>query len=185
MLTMRKLTRILSVLALMGLLVFLYLGVQGEALAASLAAASLESTSPDDRLRGEMTFISTEDGLLIEAQVVGAPPGLHGFHIHANASCADGGNAAGGHYNPDGTPHGNLVRDGFDNAHAGDLGNMAVALDGVGTYQEEVPGLVLTDGKHAIANHAVILHEKVDSYVQPTGDAGGRIACGIIQLANE
>jgi len=184
MLPTRKLTRILSVLALMGLLVFLYLGVQGEALAASVATTTLESTSPDDRLRGEMTFIPTEAGLLVEAQVIGAPPGLHGFHLHANASCADGGNGAGGHFNPDGTPHGNLIRDGFANAHAGDLGNLTVALDGVGTYSEEVPGLSLTEGVHAIAHHAVILHEKVDSYVQPTGDAGGRIACGIIQVAD-
>ncbi|MBD1911184.1 MULTISPECIES: superoxide dismutase family protein [unclassified Leptolyngbya] len=183
MLAARRLTRLLSVLALLGLVVFLYLGVQGEAWAESLSTATLESTSSDNSLRGEITFTPTESGVLVEAQVTGAPAGPHGFHIHENASCADAGNAAGGHFNPDGSPHGNLQRDGFANAHAGDLGNLTIAADGSGSYREEIPGLTLTDGKYAIANHAVILHEKVDSYVQPTGDAGGRIACGIVQVA--
>lgn len=183
MLATRRLTRILSAIALLGLVVFLYLGVQGEAWAESLATATLESTSPDSNLTGEVTFTPTENGLLVEAHVSGAPSGIHGFHIHENGSCADGGNAAGGHFNPDGSPHGNLQRDGFANAHAGDLGNLTVEPDVSGMYREEMPGLTFADGKYAIANHAVILHEKVDSYVQPTGDAGGRIACGIIQVS--
>lgn len=179
----RKLTRIVSILALMGLLMFLYLGVQGEALADSIATVDLESTT-DSGLRGEISLIPTETGLRIDAQIVGAPPGYHGFHIHANGSCADGGMAAGGHFNPDGVPHGNLIRDGFAQAHAGDLGNLAIALDGVGTYQAEVPGLSLVEGQYTIANHAVILHEKLDSYGQPVGNAGGRIGCGVIQIKN-
>ncbi|MEO1144306.1 MAG: superoxide dismutase family protein [Cyanobacteria bacterium J06638_22] len=178
---LRKLTRRLSLILLLGVLFFLYLGVQGEAFAASGAIAQLASTGGGD-LSGTVTFIPTADGLQVKAEVTSAPPGLHGFHIHETASCANGGKGAGGHFNPDGVKHGRLATDGFDKAHAGDMGNLFVDFDGVGLYEQEFPGLSLEDGQHAIASRAVILHAKMDSYVQPTGAAGGRIGCGVIAL---
>ena len=181
MLTIRKLTKALSVMAVLGLMLFLYLGLQGEALAANLAQATLQGTI-DPALVGQITFTPTAAGLQIDATVSHVPPGYHGFHLHANESCADGGNGAGGHFNPDGVKHGKLISDGFENAHAGDLGNLSVGLDGTGEYHQTLPGLGLMEGVHAIAHHSVILHSNIDSYVQPTGNAGGRIACALITL---
>jgi len=177
----KKLTRRLSLILLLGAVIFLYLGIQGEAFAVSGGVSQLQSTRGDD-LSGTVTFIPTDDGLLVKARVTDAPPGFHGFHIHENASCADGGKGAGGHFNPDGVKHGKLATDGFNNAHAGDMGNLLVGIDGVGMYEQEFPGLSLREGEHAIASRAIILHEKMDIYVQPTGDAGGRIGCGVIAV---
>lgn len=178
---LKKLTRRLSLILLLGAVLLLYLGIQGEAFAASGGVAQLQSTG-SNTLSGTVTFIPTGDGLLVKARVTDAPPGFHGFHIHENANCADGGKGAGGHFNPDGVKHGKLATDGFDNAHAGDMGNLLVGIDGVGMYEQEFPGLSLREGEHAIASRAIILHEKMDTYVQPTGNAGGRIGCGVIAV---
>jgi len=71
------------------------------------------------------------------------PPGKHGFHIHENGDCGDGGKAAGGHYNPNGVSHGLLLRDGFQKAHAGDLGNVEIDANGRGKLEAVLPGLTL------------------------------------------
>lgn len=177
----RQLTKVLSLLALVGLVAFLYIGLQGAALAAPSAEAELQSTG-DTELSGLVQFVPTPEGMQIDASVSNVPPGYHGFHIHENPSCDNGGKAAGGHFNPDGVKHGKLLIDGFDNAHAGDLGNLVVMMDGTGEYHQTIPGLTLDDGVHAIANHSVILHAKMDTFAQPTGNAGGRIGCGVIKL---
>ncbi|HEY9647891.1 MAG TPA: superoxide dismutase family protein, partial [Chroococcidiopsis sp.] len=106
----------------------------------------------------------------------------HGFHIHENGSCDNAGNGAGGHFNPNNVKHGKLIVDGFDQAHAGDLGNILVAADGHGTLSQTVPGLTLSDGLYAIASRAVILHAQRDDFSQPVGNAGARIGCGTIDL---
>lgn len=178
---LEKFLQRLSLIVLLGALFFLYIGVQGEAFAAAGAIAQLESTTGDD-LSGTVSFLPTADGLRVKARVTDAPPGFHGFHIHENPNCANGGKGAGGHFNPDGVKHGKLATDGFANAHAGDMGNLLVGLDGVGMYEQEFPGLTLREGNHAIARRAVILHKKMDSYVQPTGNAGARIGCGVIAV---
>lgn len=186
----RRVVKGIKILLLMGLLTLIYIGLQGSTgLAQSIgeptAQAEITPTSSESDLSGQVTISTTPDGLLIQATLTNAPPGDHGFHIHEGASCADGGNAAKGHFNPDDVQHGKLVTDGFSNAHAGDLGNITIGADGTGTLSETILGLSLTEGKYAIANHAVILHEKVDNFGQPTGNAGGRIGCGIIQVASD
>ena len=92
---LRKLTRVLTILSITGLLLLLYLGVQGEAIAATHAQAVLNDPSGNLALEGQAVFTETATGLKIEASISGAPRGLHGFHIHEQGSCADGGNAAG------------------------------------------------------------------------------------------
>lgn len=162
--------------------VLLLWGCESPGLAAT-GQATLQGTSPDSNLAGVVNLQNSEAGLQIKVSLSNAPAGEHGFHIHEFGSCAEGGNAAGGHYNPDGVPHGDLVKDGFANAHAGDLGNITVADDGTASYSATVPGLSLTEGKYVVADHAFIVHEKVDDFGQPTGNAGGRIGCGVITLA--
>lgn len=153
---------------------------QSTALAAT-GQAILQGTADEDELIGVVDFEETESGLLIQGKLTKAPNGAHGFHIHEFGSCADVGNAAGGHYNPDGVPHGLLSRDGFTNAHAGDLGNIEVN-QGKASYEATLPGLSLSGGQYSVTGRAVIVHEKPDDFGQPTGNAGGRIGCGTVTL---
>lgn len=147
------------------------------------AEAVLSDPSGDSSLSGQVRFTETKSGLQIAATVENAPPGYHGIHIHEKGSCAEAGNAAGGHYNPAGVKHGKLLTDGFENAHAGDLGNILILQNGTGTLTQTIPGLSLTEGQYAIADRAVILHANRDDFGQPTGNAGGRIGCGTVSFS--
>jgi Cu-Zn family superoxide dismutase len=126
-------------------------------------------------------FEETKSGLKIKAQIKDAPAGEHGFHVHEFGSCEDSGKAAGSHYNPLKSIHGHAVRGGLKKAHAGDMGNITVNADGTAILEVVLPKAVgLVGGKYNVAGRAVILHEKADDFSQPTGNAGGRIACGVI-----
>ncbi|MBI3307374.1 MAG: superoxide dismutase family protein [Candidatus Omnitrophica bacterium] len=149
---------------------------------AAAGTALIESTSKDAVITGKATFEEVPQGLKIAISIANAPPGAHGIHIHENGSCAEGGQAAGGHFNPDGLSHGNLMQDGLTKSHAGDLGNIQIGPDGLGTLDVTIPGISLSSGKYAVAGKSVILHEKEDNFGQPTGNAGGRIACGVIGI---
>jgi len=145
-----------------------------------LPVAKLKGTEAGSPIMGKVSFMEVDEGLKINAVIENAPPGEHGFHIHENGSCEDGGKAAGGHFNPDGVEHGNLAKDGFLHAHAGDLGNIEIGPDGKGTLERVIPGLTLKKGKYAVEGRSVILHAKADDFGQPTGNAGSRIACALI-----
>ncbi len=147
------------------------------------AQATIFSTRDPSEPIGAATFTESQTGLQIDVAIDQAPPGYHGFHIHENESCDDAGQAAGGHFNPLGVKHGRLMTDGFEGAHVGDLGNIYIHDDSTGSLAEVIPELPLSTGEKAIANKAVILHEQRDDYSQPTGNAGGRIGCGIITLS--
>lgn len=149
---------------------------------AESATAIIRQTAEGSAVLGAVRLEETEDGLKITAQFFNCPPGKHGFHIHENGSCGEEGKAAGGHYNPEGTPHGLVLKDGFSKAHAGDFGNVEIGSDGAGETQMTIPGLHLTGTEHNVAGKAFILHEKEDDLGQPTGNAGGRIGCGMIKV---
>lgn len=150
---------------------------------AKQALAEINSTSEPEQILGTVTLSETDSGLVVKGQFEQLPPGKHGFHIHEQGSCDNGGQAAGGHFNPDGVKHGYLPKDGFTDAHAGDLGNITIAEEGTGTYEETISGLTLTGGKYAVNNLSFIIHAQEDDFGQPTGNAGGRIGCGIIELS--
>ena len=162
-------------------MVLILTGSYGVAFAAT-GVAVLEGTKEGSDLSGRVTLTDTPEGLKISADFENVPPGKHGFHIHETGSCAEGGNAAGGHYNPDGVPHGLLTKDGFEHAHAGDFGNVEIGPDRTGRFEAVLHGLTLEGGKYNVAGRAFILHEKADDFGQPTGNAGGRIGCGKIEL---
>ena len=149
--------------------------------AAATAQALIKGTVEGSPVSGKVAFEETAEGLAVTADLENVPPGKHGFHIHETGSCAEGGKAAGGHFNPDGVPHGNLTVDGFQKAHAGDLGNIEITQDGKGTLNAILPNLTVGPGKYQITGKSVILHEKEDTFAQPTGNAGGRIGCGVIK----
>ncbi|MBI4430985.1 MAG: superoxide dismutase family protein [Candidatus Omnitrophica bacterium] len=145
-----------------------------------VVVSHLKPTQEGSSISGKVTFTEMAEGLKIDAEVSGVSPGRHGFHIHEKGDCSDAGNAAGGHFNPDSVPHGDLVQDGFVHAHAGDLGNIEIDASGNGKLGKLITGLTLNEGKYGVAGRSVILHEKEDDFGQPTGNAGGRIACGVI-----
>jgi Cu-Zn family superoxide dismutase len=117
----------------------------------------------------------------VVADVTGLTPGKHGFHIHEFGDCSSSdGNSAGGHFNPTHKQHG--APDASDR-HAGDLGNIEADASGK-AHLEWSDKVMKLSGADSIVGHAVIVHEKVDDLkTQPTGNAGGRLACGVIGVA--
>jgi Cu-Zn family superoxide dismutase len=132
-------------------------------------------------VQGTVTFTQTDDGIAIAGEITGLTPGKHGFHIHefGDLSSADG-MATGGHFNPDMHKHG-----GPEDAerHAGDFGNIEAGEDGKATIKMTDKKISL-NGPHAILGRALIVHAKADDLkTQPSGDAGARIAQGVIGVA--
>lgn len=145
------------------------------------AKAAITATTDASHVSGEALFYENEDGLIVKIEVSNVPnPGKHGIHVHENGSCADSGNAAGSHFNPHSVSHGFYPDHGSDAAHTGDMGNIDILEDGSGKLLIRLPGVSLKEGIHNIMGKAVILHEKEDDFGQPTGNAGGRIGCGLI-----
>jgi superoxide dismutase, Cu-Zn family len=132
-------------------------------------------------VRGTVTYEVVEGGVHVVANVGGLTPGKHGFHIHEFGDCsADDGSSAGGHFNPGGTSHGAPAS---DPRHAGDMGNIEADKDGHATLDYRDQTMTLS-GPQSIIGHAVIVHEKEDDLKsQPTGNAGARVACGVIGVA--
>jgi len=147
------------------------------------ARALIGGTQSDSEVSGTVDFVETGDGVQVVASLSNvSPAGKHGIHIHQNGSCEDNGKAAGGHFNPTGTDHGLLPRDGHGKAHTGDMGNIEIDENGNGSLVIFLVGLSLTEGHRNIVEKAVILHAKEDDFGQPTGNAGSRIGCGLIAL---
>jgi Cu-Zn family superoxide dismutase len=149
------------------------------------ARAKIAGTTATTPVNGMVTLEDTQDGLKIDAQITQAPAGKHGFHIHEFGLCEDEGKAAGGHYNPAGHPHGDLLKEGIAKTHAGDFGNITIGDDGKGSLQAVIPHLALNTGKYTVAGRAFILHEKADDFSQPVGNAGARIGCGPILITKD
>jgi Cu-Zn family superoxide dismutase len=128
------------------------------------------------------TFLLTDQGGTTEiiGEVSGLTPGKHGFHIHEFGDLrSDDGTSAGGHYNPEGHPHG-----GPDDAkrHVGDLGNITADQSGKAIVKMKVKGLRV----HFVLGRSLVVHAKEDDLKsQPSGDAGGRVAVGVIGIAAE
>jgi Cu-Zn family superoxide dismutase len=147
---------------------------------ASIAAAQL---SGPGGATGVISFTAGADGVHVVARVEGAPAGVHGFHLHAGGSCeAPDFKSAGDHFNPANMPHG---APNVSQHHAGDFGNIEVAADGTGHLDLVTADLsVSTGGANDVIGKAVILHGgKDDLTTQPSGNAGPRIACGVVQTA--
>ncbi len=172
-------------MTLSGLSAFLisFLSLTGCSYAANTAAtAVIQPTSDASKVQGKADLETTEQGIHVVAELSNLTPGLHGFHIHEKGDCGDTGKAAGPHFNPDAAPHGYLAKDGFTHAHAGDFGNIEADQDGNARFEGMIPSLNLIEGdKYSVLGRAFIVHEKADDFSQPAGNAGGRVACGIIE----
>jgi Cu-Zn family superoxide dismutase len=144
------------------------------------AAAQLESKS-GSKVTGMVTFTKVGDEIQVVADIQNLTPGKHGFHVHEKGDCSAADAAsAGAHFNPTQKHHGGPMN--LDH-HTGDLGN--IEADASGKAHVDITDKVLKmTGAESIIGHAVIVHEKADDMkTQPTGDAGGRLACGVIGVA--
>lgn len=150
---------------------------------ASTAQVVLKPTQGRDA-NGTLTLRAEGDGVRISGELAGLKPGSeHGFHVHENGDCsAPDATSAGGHFNPAGQAHGSMDADPH---HAGDMPNQKANAQGVADVNVLVPGMSLTPGSdHDVIGRALVVHEQPDDYQsQPSGNAGARIACGVIEAA--
>jgi|GEM_PF-3212056 Cu-Zn family superoxide dismutase len=158
---------------------------QGQILPSTIAQSLISGTSESPGITGNILLTETSAGLKVSGTLNNAPPGIHGFHIHEGNSCDDNGMAAGGHFNPAGMPHGHLLTDGLNRAHAGDFGNIWINDYGTAILDQTFPGLTVQKGSQqngyvSVVGRTFILHADADDFSQPTGNAGKRIACGVI-----
>jgi Cu-Zn family superoxide dismutase len=149
------------------------------------AAPSATATLRDAQGKtvGTATLAPGDGGVKIAVSVSGVAPGLHGFHVHAVGKCEGPDfKSAGGHFNPAAKEHG------LDNprgSHAGDMPNLSVGADGSGKGEflargaslEPGPGSLFPDGGTAVVLHAA----PDDMRSDPAGNAGARIACGVVE----
>ena len=129
---------------------------------------------------GSVTFEEIDGTVRIAAQLSGLAPGKHGFHIHTTGDCsAPNGTSAGGHFNPGDTEHGPPDS---PTHHTGDLGNIEADANGNVDFEMTVNFISLSEGPNSVADRAVIIHAAADDFGQPTGNAGARLACGVIEM---
>ncbi len=134
----------------------------------------------DGSSAGTATLSQTPDGVLLSNDFSGLPGGSHAIHFHETGECEGDFSSAGGHYNPTNMEHGYQADDGH---HAGDMPNFT-ALNGTAQFDHFNPNVSLTGGDAPLNDAdgtALIIHGQPDDYEsQPSGDAGDRIACGVV-----
>ena len=144
------------------------------------AIAVLHPTSGNN-VTGTVTFTASGNEVKVVADVTGLTPGKHGFHVHEFGDCSSpDGNSAGGHFNPTHKQHG--APDAADR-HDGDLGNVVADSSGK-AHLEWTDKVMKLSGPDSIIGRSMIVHGQEDDLkTQPTGNSGGRLACGVIGVA--
>ncbi|WP_285614502.1 superoxide dismutase family protein [Pseudobacillus badius] len=146
-------------------------------------AKTIDLKNSEGKKVGIAQLKQTDKGVSIQVEASDLPPGEHGFHLHETGKCdAPGFESAGGHFNPGKASHGMNHEKG---PHAGDLPNLTVGKDGKVKAEMVAEHVTLNSGKaHSLFDEdgsALVIHEKADDgKSQPAGDAGTRIACGVI-----
>jgi len=140
-----------------------------------------------EKVNGVVNFVQDGDAVKISGEIKGLAPGQHGFHVHQFGDNTDGCTSAGPHFNPDGCTHG-APTNAKGERHAGDLGNVVANDDGVAKLDISDKMISLT-GERSIIGRTMVIHADVDDLgvgghelSKTTGNAGGRLACGVIGL---
>jgi Cu-Zn family superoxide dismutase len=137
-----------------------------------------------DKVKGSILFMQAPGTpTLIKGTITGLEPGEHGFHIHEFGDMSNGCETMGGHYNPDGVDHGDL-----EQGHVGDLGNITADENGTASFSIRANRVELI-GNRSVVGRGLVVHADQDDLGQggdeessKTGNAGGRLACGVITL---
>jgi len=156
-------------------------GARSAAVKPKTSVANLEAKS-GSKATGTATFTEDRGKVTLVVELSGATPGEHALHIHEKGDCSDPeAKNAGGHWNPT-TPPSAHGKWGAGAHHLGDIGNITVGADGKGTLKMTTNKWIIGGGVfNDITNKAVVVHGGVDDFTtQPTGNAGNRIACGVI-----
>lgn len=189
--TLRYFTTFLSIILF---LVSYQQNVQGQVSSTSKHDMKMKSSQPKivkaiavingtkgNNVSGIVTFTKENDKIKVVADITGLTPGKHGFHIHEYGDCSsEDGSSAGGHFNPDKVKHGAPMS---SMSHVGDLGNIEADNNGK-AHLEITDSLLSFSGKHSIIGRSIVIHSGTDDFVsQSAGNAGSRIACGVIGIA--
>jgi len=145
-----------------------------------VAKAELAPASKS-KVKGTIDFKEVDGGVEVIATIEGLKAGDHAYHVHEKGDCsAPDAASAGGHFNPSSHKHG---APDAEEHHEGDFGNLTAGKDGKASKTFVMKGITLADGPTSIVGKGFIIHEKADDFkTQPTGNAGSRVACGVIQL---
>ncbi len=155
-------------------------GCQSVPADAPRALANLQPTK-GSTVSGTVEFMELGGKVRVTAKIAGLKPdGEYGFHIHEAGDCSSGdGMSAKGHFNPQGKPHGHA---GTPERHAGDLPSLKSDASGNASLAAEVDVITVLPGPTSIVGRGLIVHAQADDFkTQPTGNAGARSACAVIQ----
>jgi Cu-Zn family superoxide dismutase len=144
------------------------------------ATAQLQPTK-GNKTFGEATFEERDGKVHVVVYVQGLKPGQeHGLHIHEVGDCSSGdGMSTKGHFNPFGKPH---AHHGTPERHAGDLPALKAGSDGRAKVDVMLDVIAIAAGPASVVGRGLIVHADADDFkTQPTGNAGARIACGVIR----
>ena len=144
----------------------------------AVATARLAPTQ-GNATTGTVTFAQRMGRVYVTAEVRGLTPGEHGFHMHEKGDCSSGdGMSTGGHWNPDGMPHGPQGAP----HHAGDMPSLVADANGNAKASFSLEGVTVVAGPKSVVGRGLIVHKDPDDFkTQPTGNAGARVACAVIQ----
>ena len=155
-------------------------------LAASAASAQTKvgatlASSPGNNVAGTVVFVQEGRKVFVVAEVTGLTPGAHGFHVHEKGDCSAADfSSAGGHFNPDGKPHGDP---GAGAHHVGDMPVLVADASGRANTRAELRSMSIGGGgANDIVGKSVVVHADPDDFrTQPAGNSGARVACGVIK----
>ena len=157
-----------------------FAGCQSVPSDAPRATATVQPTK-GNKTTGTVDFYQVGNKVRVIGTVNGLVPGReHGLHVHEAGDCSSGdGMSAKGHFNPHGKPHGNPQS---AERHAGDMPALRADAGGSAKVDTELDILTVTSGPASVVGRGLIVHADPDDYkTQPTGNAGARLACAVIQ----